>query len=64
MLTIVIKRFAQRLLSLALVISVVGGMALVAYFAPNLVEYFVSGSGSTATELDPVPPIVPAPAWP
>jgi hypothetical protein len=67
MFTTVVQRFAQRLLPLALVVTVEGGMsgmALVAYFAPNLVEYFVSSSRSTATEFDPVVPIVPWPAWP
>jgi hypothetical protein len=64
MFTIVIQRFAQRLLPLALVASVVGGMsgmALVAYFARDLVDYFVSTLGWTATgqtEFYPVP-IVP-----
>ena len=58
MFTTVIQRFAQRLLPLALVVTVVGamsGMALVACFAPDLVEYFVSRSGSIApwrTEFD------------
>ena len=46
MFTTVIQRFAQRLLPIALVVTVVGGMALVAYFAADLVEYFVSSSGS------------------
>jgi hypothetical protein len=64
MFTTVIQRFAQRLLPLTLVVTVVGGMggtALVAYFAPDLVEYFVSSSGSIATwrTFDPVPSIVP-----
>jgi hypothetical protein len=67
MFTTVIERFAQRLLPLALVVAVAGGMigmVLVAYFAPNLVEYFVRSPRSTATEFDPLVPIVPSPAWP
>jgi hypothetical protein len=67
MFTTVIQRLAQRLLSLALVVTVVGGMsgmALVAYFARDLVEYFISSSRSTAAEFDPVIPIVPSPRWP
>jgi hypothetical protein len=67
MFTTLIQRLAQRLLRLALVVAVVGGMggmAFVACFAPNVVEYFVSRSGSTATEFDAVLPIVPWPAWP
>jgi hypothetical protein len=40
------------------------GMALVAYFARDLVEYFISGSRSTAAEFDPVVPIIPWPQWP
>jgi hypothetical protein len=50
MFTTVIQRFARRLLSLALIVTVVGGMsgmALVAYFARDLVEYFISGSNRT-----------------
>ena len=67
MFTTVIQRFAHRLLSLALVVTFLGGvsgMTLVAYFAPDLVEYFVSSSRSTAAEFDPVVPIVPWPRWP
>ena len=67
MFTTVIQRFAQRLLSLALIVTVVGGMsgmALVAYFARDLVEYFISGSRPTAAEFDPVVPIIPWPQWP
>lgn len=58
MFTTIIQKFAQRLRRQALAVTVaggMGGMALVAYFAPNLVDYFVSGSASTATELDPAP---------
>lgn len=67
MFAIVIQRFTQRLLALALVVAFAGGMsaaALAAYFAPDLVEYFVRSSRSTATEFDPVVPIVPLPRWP
>jgi hypothetical protein len=61
MFTTVIQRFTQRLLPLALVVTAVGGMsrmALVAFFAPKLVEYFTSSSGSISTwqtEFYPVP---------
>jgi hypothetical protein len=59
MFTTVTQKFTQRLLPLALVFTVVGGwggMALVACFAPNLVEYFASTSGSSAqTEFYPAP---------
>jgi hypothetical protein len=67
MFTIVIQRFVQRLSALALVVAFAGGMsvaALVAYFAPDLVEYFVRSPRSTAAEFDPVVPIVPLPRWP
>ena len=67
MFTTVIQIFAQRVLPLALGVTVVcglSGMALVAYFAPDLVEYFVSSSRSTAAAFDPTLPIVPWPAWP
>jgi hypothetical protein len=74
MFSTVIQRFAQRLSPLALVITFVGGMsgmALVACFAPDLVEYFGASSVSIApwrTEFDPPPsmsrafPVLP-PAW-
>ena len=66
MFTTVTQRLTQQLLPLALVVTVVGGMsgmALVAFFAPNLVEYFVSSSGSATwqTEFYPVPIVR---AWP
>lgn len=62
MLTTAIQKFTKRLLPLA-VAAGMGGTALAAYFAPNLVDYFVSSSGSTATEFDPGP-IVSWPVWP
>jgi hypothetical protein len=48
----VTQKFTQRLLPLALVYTVVGGMGLVAYFAPNLVEYFASSSGPSTSEME------------
>jgi hypothetical protein len=51
----VTQKFTQRLLPLALVFTVLGGMggmALVAYFAPNLVEYFASSSGSSTPQME------------
>jgi hypothetical protein len=66
MFTTIIQKFAQRLRRQALAVTVaggMGGMALVAYFAPNLMDYFVSSSGSTATEVYPAP-FVPWPRWP
>jgi hypothetical protein len=46
--------FTHRFLTLAIGFAVVGGMALVAYFAPNLVEYF-SSLGSSVPEFYPAP---------
>jgi hypothetical protein len=58
----VTQKFTQRLLPLALVFTVLGGMALVAYFAPNLVEYFASSSGSSTPLMEfYLAPIVRAP---
>jgi hypothetical protein len=54
MFTTVTQKFTQRLLPLALGFAVVGGMALLAYFAPNLVEYF-SSLGSSTPEFYPGP---------
>ena len=51
MFSTVIQKFAQRLSPPALVITFVGGMsgmALVACFAPDLVEYFAASSVSIA----------------
>jgi hypothetical protein len=75
MFSTVIQRFARRLSPLALAITFVGGisgMALVACFAPDLVEYFAASSVSIApgrTEFDSPPSISKAfpflpPAWP
>ena len=60
MFTTVTHRFTRRLLPLALFVTFVGGMsgmALVAFFAPNLVGHFVNGSGSATwqTEFYPLP---------
>ena len=66
MFTTIIQKFARRLRRQALAVTVaggMGGMALVAYFAPNLVEYFVSSPRSTATEFYPAP-ILPSAGWP
>ena len=58
----VTQKFTQRLLPLALGFAVVGGMALLAYFAPNLVEYFASSSGSSTRQTEFYPaPIIRAP---
>jgi hypothetical protein len=64
MFTTVTQKFTQRLLPLALVFTVVGrwgGMALVACFAPNLVEYFASSSGLDAADGVLSAPIIRAP---
>jgi hypothetical protein len=56
MFTTIIQKFAQRLRRQALAVTVaggMGGMALVAYFAPNLMDYFVYPA-----------PFVPWPRWP
>lgn len=56
-----IRRFTQRLLASAFVVAAaggLGGMVLVAYFADDLVAYFVSTSGSIVTwqpKIEPVP---------
>jgi hypothetical protein len=75
MFSTVIQRFARPLSPLALAITFVGrisGMALVAGFAPDLVEYFAASSVSIApwrTEFDRPPsiskafPFLPT-AWP
>jgi hypothetical protein len=61
MFTTIILRSAQRLLAVTLVVTVaggMGGMALVAYFARDLVAYFASSSGSIVTpqtEFGPAP---------
>jgi hypothetical protein len=60
----VTQNFTQRLLPLTLVFTVLGGMggmALVAYFAPNLVEYFNSSSGPSMPETEFYLPIIRAP---
>ena len=60
----VTQNFTQRLLPLTLVFTVLGGMggmALVAYFAPNLVEYFTSSSGPSTPETEFYLPIIRAP---
>jgi hypothetical protein len=65
MFTNVTQSFAPRWSRLALVVTVVccmAGTALVAYFAPNLVEYFASSSYPTwtgQTEFYPLPANVP-----
>jgi hypothetical protein len=49
----VTQKFTQRFLPLALVFPVaggMGGMVLVGYFAPTLVEYFASSSGPSTPE--------------
>jgi hypothetical protein len=60
----VTQNFTQRLLPLTLVFTVLGGMggmALVAYFAPNLVEHFTSSSGPSPPETEFYLPIIRAP---
>jgi hypothetical protein len=57
----VTQNFTQRLLPLTLVYTVLGGMALVAYFAPNLVEYFTSSSGPSTPETEFYLPTIRAP---
>jgi hypothetical protein len=64
MFTTVTQKFTQRLLPLALVFTVVGfigGMPLVAYFAPNIEEYFASSSGFSTPETEFYLPIIRAP---
>jgi hypothetical protein len=61
MFTTILLRSAQRLLAVALVVTVAGGMggiALVACFASDVVASFASSSGSIVTpqaEFGPVP---------
>jgi hypothetical protein len=65
MFTNVTPSFAPRRSGLVLVVAVVccmAGAAIVAYFAPNLVEYFASSSDPTwtgQTEFYPLPANVP-----
>lgn len=61
MFTTIILGTAQRLLAVAFIVTVaggIGGIAVAANFAADLVTYFVYGSGWIVTrqaEFDPVP---------